>query len=140
MKKSQNHFYTSYSTVPDKLLLKVLSEVINFVLDAKIKKYIRFSKGFLSWSFVGHTKIFFISKAFFNTAYFFIIKYLLTNLVFKCNICILMTVDPTQFWVNFLIYLFEFKNIKPFTFHGLTYHGVLRFSDDICTLNKHIEF
>ena len=59
-----------------------------------------------------------------------------------------MNVDLTQFCVNVLINLQKhqnkfknkFKNIKPLTFYGLTYHGVLRFIDDICTFNKHIEF
>ena len=37
-------FSTLYTTIPQKLLIKVLSEVINFVFKSKIIKHIGFSK------------------------------------------------------------------------------------------------
>ena len=37
-------FSMLYTTIPDKLLLKMLSEVINFVFKSKVRKRIGFSK------------------------------------------------------------------------------------------------
>ena len=46
-------FRILYTTIPDKILLKVLSEVINFVFKPKVRKRIDFSKTYICWIFKG---------------------------------------------------------------------------------------
>ena len=43
-------FSVFYTTIPDKLLLKVLSEVINFVFKSKVRKRTGFSKTYVYWT------------------------------------------------------------------------------------------
>ena len=46
-------FSILYTTIPDKLLLKVLSEVINFVFKSKVRERIGFSKTYIYWTSKG---------------------------------------------------------------------------------------
>ena len=98
---------TLYTTIPLKLLLLVLSEVINFAVKTKVRKRIGFSKTSIYWTsnetgrryFTKQTLInvisFLISKCFFNTG----------NMVFKQDIDIPTSIDPATFSANLLIFL-----------------------------------
>ena len=50
---SAYEFSILYTTIPDKLLLKVLSEVINFVFKSKVRERIGFSKTYIYWTSKG---------------------------------------------------------------------------------------
>ena len=98
---------TLYTTTPLKLLLLVLSEVIYFAVKTKVRKRIGFSKTSIYWTsnetgrryLTKQTLInvisFLISKCFFNTS----------NMVFKQDIDIPMSIDPATFSANLLISL-----------------------------------
>ena len=69
-------FSTLFTTILHKLLLKVLSEIINFVFKPKVRKRIGFSKTFMYWTsnFTQQNLVnaisFFINKYFVNLTWF----------------------------------------------------------------------
>ena len=72
---------TLYTTILHKLLLKVPSEVINFVFKSKVRKYIGFSKTFIYWTSKGAGRRCFTKKTLVNSTSFLINKYFVTLLV-----------------------------------------------------------
>ena len=59
-------FSMLYSTIPDKLLLKMLSEVINFVFKSKVRKRIGFSKTQIYWTSKGAGRRYFTKQTLIN--------------------------------------------------------------------------
>ena len=59
-------FRILYTTIPDKLLLKVLSEVINFVFKSKVRKRIGFSKTYIYWTSKGAGRRYFTEQTLVN--------------------------------------------------------------------------
>ena len=68
-------FSTFYSAIPHKLLIKVLSEIINFVFKSKVRKRIGFSKTFIYWTSKGAGRRYFTKQTFVNAISFLINKY-----------------------------------------------------------------
>ena len=59
-------FSISYTTIPHKLLLKVLSKVINFVFKSKVRKRIGFSKAYIYWTSQGAGRRYFTKQTLVN--------------------------------------------------------------------------
>ena len=59
-------FSVLYTTIPDKLLLKVLSKVINFVFKSKVRKRIGFSKTYVYWTSKGAERRYFTKQILVN--------------------------------------------------------------------------
>ena len=93
-KKSVSTFECStfYTTTLDKLLIKVLSEVISFVFKSKVRQHIGFSKTSIYWTSKGVGRGYFTTQTLVNTISF------LTN---KCFVILLVT------W--FLNKIFEYQ-------------------------------
>ena len=68
-------FSTLYTTILHKLLLKVLSETINFVFKSKVRKRIGFSKTFIYWTSKGAGRRYFTKQNLVNAISFLINKY-----------------------------------------------------------------
>ena len=82
-KKSISTFECStfYTTTLDKLLIKVLSEVISFVFKSKVRQHIGFSKTSIYWTSKGVGRRYFTKKTLVNAISFFINKCFVTLLV-----------------------------------------------------------
>ena len=82
-KKSVSTFECStfYTTTLDKLLIKVLSEVISFVFKSKVRQHIGFSKTSIYWTSKGVGRRYFTKKTLVNAISFFINKCFVTLLV-----------------------------------------------------------
>ena len=82
-KKSISTFECStfYTTTLDKLLIKVLSEVISFVFKSKVRQHIGFSKTSIYWTSKGVGRRYFTKKTHVNVISFFINKCFITLLV-----------------------------------------------------------
>ena len=72
---------TCYTTILDKLLLKVLSEVISFVFKSIVTQHIGFSKTSIFWTSKGVGRRYFTKQALINTIFFLINKCFFTLLV-----------------------------------------------------------
>ena len=68
-------FSPLYTTILHKLLLKVLSEIINFVFKSKVRKRTGFSKTFIYWTSKGAGRRYFTKQNFVNAISFLINKY-----------------------------------------------------------------
>ena len=68
-------FSTLHTTILHKLLLKVLSEIINFVFKSKVRKRIGFSKTFIYWTSKGAGRRYFTKQNLVNAISFLINKY-----------------------------------------------------------------
>ena len=82
-KKSISTFECStfYTTTLDKLLIKVLSEVISFVFKSKVRQHIGFSKTSIYWTSKGVGRSYFTKQTLFNAISFLINKCFVTLLV-----------------------------------------------------------
>ena len=82
-KKSISTFECStfYTTTLDKLLIKVLSEVISFVFKSKVRQHIGFSKTSVYWASKGVGRRYFTKQNFVNAKSFLINKCFVTLLV-----------------------------------------------------------
>ena len=60
------NFSNLHTTILHKLLLKVLSEIINFVFKSKVRKGISFSKTFIYWTSKGAGRRYFIRYWYIN--------------------------------------------------------------------------
>ena len=65
---------TLYTTIPHKLLLKVVSAVINFVFKSKVRKLIGFSKTSIYWTSKGAGRRYFTKQTLVNAMPFLINK------------------------------------------------------------------
>ena len=139
-------FSTLHITIPHKFLLKVLSEVIDFVFKSKVRKRIGLSKKSIYWTSKGNERGYFIKKTLANTVSFLINKcfFAIGNMAFKQDIVIRMGFDPAPFCTNFFLYFFESKYIKQIISNGSSktdkYHQVSRFIDKHCAINDGTEF
>ena len=77
-------FSTLHTTILHKLLLKVLSEIINFVFKSKVKKRIGLSKTFIYWTSKGSGRRYFTNQNLVNAISFLINKYFV-NLTWFLN-------------------------------------------------------
>ena len=79
-KKSISTFECStfYTTTLDKLLIKVLSEVISFVFKSKVRQHIGFSKTSIYWTSKGAGRRHFTKKTLVNAISFFTNKCFVT--------------------------------------------------------------
>ena len=82
-KKSISTFQCStfYTTTLDKLLIKVLSDVISFVFKSKVRQHIDFFKTSIYWTSKGVGRRYFAKKTLVNAISFFINKCFFTLLV-----------------------------------------------------------
>ena len=82
-KKSVSTFdcSTFYTTTLDKILIKVLSEVISFGFKSKVRQHIGFSKTSIYWTSKGVGRGYFTKKTHANVISFFINKCFITLLV-----------------------------------------------------------
>ena len=72
------------TTILHKLLLKALSEIINFVFKSKVRKHIGFSKTFIYWTSKGAGRRYFTKQNLVNAIPFLINKYFV-NLTWFLN-------------------------------------------------------
>ena len=129
-------FTTLYTTIPHKLLIKVLPEVINFVIKWNTRSRIDFSKISLYWTSKGCGKRYFRRQTLIDA-----ISFLVTKCYFnKQEIGIPMGTDPAPYWANLFLYLYFFgsKYIQQLISKGslrvYKFHGTFRFIDDLCTI------
>ena len=89
-------FSALYATIPHKLLLKMLSEVINFAFKSKVRKHIAFSKTSIYWTSKGAGRRYFTKQTLVNAMSFLLNKCFFTigNMVLKQDIGIPMGIDP----------------------------------------------
>ena len=82
-RKSLSTFECSnfYMTTLEKLLIKVLSEVINFVFNTKVRQHIDFSKISIYWTSKGVGRRYFAKETLVNAIFFLINKYFFILLV-----------------------------------------------------------
>ena len=140
-------FSTLYTSIPHKLLIRVLNEIVKFVFTSKrSKSRIGFSNSSVYWTSKGVQKRYFTKTTLINAVSFLISQCYFTvgNLVFKQDIGIPMGIDPAPFWANLFLYFFESKFIKNLLSSGskraYKYHGIGRFIDDLCALNDGNDF
>ena len=77
-------FSTLHTTTLHKLLLKVASEIINFVFKSKVRKRIGFPKTFVYWTSKGAGRRYFTKQKLVNAISFLINKYFV-NLTWFLN-------------------------------------------------------
>ena len=145
-------FSTLYTKLPHTDLVKVLSELIDFVFKGG-RKDVNGSRKFLT---VKNSSCFFTRKrhkgtSFDKTQIKLMIKHLICdsyfsvgNLVFKQCIGIPMGIDPAPFWANLYLYYFENKFITHLSrierYRGFKFRNTFRFIDDACCINDEDEF
>ena len=101
-------FSTLCTTIPHKLFLKVLSEVINFVFKSKVRIRSGFSKTPICSTSKGAGRRYFTKHTLGSAMSFLINKcfFAIGNMVFKQDIGIPMSIDLAPFWANlFLTFL-----------------------------------
>ena len=81
-------FSTLYTTILHKLLLKVLSEIINFVFKPKVIKRIGFSKTVMYWTSEGTGRRYFTKQNLVNSICFLINKYFVNQTRFLNKILV----------------------------------------------------
>ena len=99
---------TLYTTILHKLLLKVLSEVINFFFKSKVRKCIGFSKTSIYWTSKGAGRRYFTKQTLINAISFLINKCFVTLLIkwFLNKILVYQLVltqhhfGPTSFFIS----------------------------------------
>ena len=110
-------FTALYTSMPQILLIKVLSSIINFVFKSNTWRPVGFSKTSIYWASKGFGRRYFTGQTLTNAASFLITKYYFTigNLVFKQ--------EKTYFYITSNLYLF--KNLK-----SKGYPSAYKFHDD----------
>ena len=95
--------------IPHNLLIKVLSEIKNFVFKLKTRSCISFTKASVRWTLISCGGKYFTRETLIDAILFLITKSFFTiqNLVFKQGIGTPMGMDPAPYWetscYNFLI-------------------------------------
>lgn len=114
------NFTALYKTVPHDLLIKVLSEIINFVSKPKTRICIGFSKTSISRTSKGWGRRYFIRLTLTDAISFPIRKWYFTigKLVLKQKIDISMRTDLASYWANLFLYFFEFKYVQQLLSKG----------------------
>ena len=139
-------FSTLYTTIPHKLLIRVLSDIIRLVFRSNTYKKIGFSESSVYWTDKGVGKRSFTQRNLIEVVSFLIEKCYFTigNLVFKQDIGIPMGIDPAPFWANLFLYHFESKYVQSLISAGsdraYRFHATSRFIDDLIAINDHEEF
>ena len=112
IKISLYNFRTFYTTISYNLLIKVLSEIINFVFKWKFPSKVGFSATSIYWASKGLAKRYFTENNLTETI-MFLIKYsylTIENMVFKEDIGIPTGIDPAPFLaIMFFFVLFFFS-------------------------------
>ena len=86
-------FTTLYTAIPHNLLIKVLSEVMNFVFKSKTPSRIGFSKTSIPWTSKGYARRYFTRQTLIDFILFLIkIRFTIGNLMFKQEIGIYMVI------------------------------------------------
>ena len=75
VKKKAKSILTLHTTILHKLLLEVLSEIINFIFKSKVRKRIGFSKTIIYWTSKGAGRRYFAKQNLVNAISFLINKY-----------------------------------------------------------------
>ena len=141
-------FTILYTTIPHKLLIKALSEVIKFYLQIKdtmsnwlfeninllnIKRLLKkiLHKTSFDWChLISHHKILFYHWK--------------PSIHWKQDIGIPMGIDLAPYWASSFLYLFESRYVQQSLSQGspraYNFHGTSRFIDDISTINDDGEF
>ena len=151
MKKNAKSLYTFdfstlYTTIPHKLLIKVLSDIIKLVFKSNSFERIGFSESSVYWTTKGVGKRTFTQQSLTDSVSFLIENCYFTigNLVLKQDIGIPMGIDPAPFWANLFLYHFESKYIQLLISEGsnraFKYHATSRFIDDLIAINDGKEF
>ena len=139
-------FSTLYTTIPHKLLIEVLSNVIKFVFNSNTHKKIGFSKSSVYWTTKGVGNRSFTQGSLIEAVSVLIEQCYFTvgNLVFKQDIGIPMGIDPAPFWANLFLYYFESKYVQLLISAGsekaFKFHATSRFIDDLIAINDNQEF
>ena len=139
-------FSTLYTTIPHKLLLQVLSDIIKLVFKSNTYNRIGFSDSSTYWTKKGVGKRYFTQTRLIETVSFLIEECYFTigNLVFKQNIGIPMGIDPAPFWANLFLHHFESKYMQLLISAGsdkaFRFHSTNRFIDDLIAINDRDEF
>ena len=113
-------FTTPYTAIPHNLLIKVLSEVIDFVFKSKAPSRISFSETSVYWTSNGCGRRYFTSQTLIDVISFLFTKTFFTigNLVFKHKMDIPMDIDPAPYWANLFLYFFELKYVEQLISEG----------------------
>ena len=139
-------FSTLYTTIPHKLLIEVLSNIIKFVFKSNSNKKIGFSESSVYWTNEGVGKRYFTQKSLIECVSYLILKCFFTigGNVFKQDIGIPMGIDPAPFWANLFLYHFESKYVQLLISSGsdkaYRFHATSRFIDDLIAINDSDEF
>ena len=135
-----------YTTIPHNFLIKLLSEVINFVFKSKTRSRIGFSKTSIYQTSKGCGRKCFTTQIVIDVILFLTTKcyFMIKNLVFKQEIGIPVDIYLAPYWENLFLYFFESKFVQQLMSKGFprvcNFHGTSRFTDNFCTLNFDIEF
>ena len=113
------NFTTLYLIIHHNLLVKVLSEVINFSFKTKAQNQIGFSNTLVYWRSNPCERRYFTRQTLIDAISFLITKCYLTmrNLVLRQEIGILKNIDPAPYWASkplsaiFLIQVYLANNI-----------------------------
>ena len=139
-------FATLYTTLPHDLLVKTLTEIINFVFDCGCRNRLGFSASSVYWTTKGKDNRFFT-----NTSLAECMEFLIRNCYFKVgnhilkqNIGIPMGIDPAPFWANLFLYQYESQYVQNLVSNSspraYNFHSVGRFIDDLCAINDRDDF
>ena len=125
-------FTTLHTTIPHKFVIKVLSEVINFVLKSKTRSRIVFSETSNYWTSKGCGRRYFARQTLFDAISFLVRKcnFTIGNVVFKEEISIPMGINPTPYWADVFQHFFESKDVQQFISEiscAYRFHGTSRF-------------
>ena len=128
-------FSTFHTIIPRKLLIIVLSEVIDFAFKSKVRKCIDFSETSMYWISKGAGRRYVIKETLVDAMPFIISKYFFTigDIVFKRDISMPTGIDPAPFWANFFIYLFAAKYMKQLILNGSKYINIMGFLYSLMT-------
>ena len=113
IKISLYNFRTFYTTISYNLLIKVLSEIINFVFKWKFPSKVGFSATSIYWASKGLAKRYFTENNLTDTI-MFLIKYsylTIENMVFKEDIGIPTGIDPAPFLAIMSFFCFVFFSV-----------------------------
>ena len=113
-KISSYDFSTLHTSITDNLLIKVLSEILNFVFKSKARSEVVFSATYIYWNSKGLGKRYSTEKSIME-AITSLIKncyFTIGNKIFKQNFGIPMGIDSAPFWKNMFPYFFEPKHVQ----------------------------
>ena len=103
-----------YTSLPHKLLLKVLSEVINFVFKSKVKKPTSFSKTSIYWTYNEAERGYFTKQTLADAIFFLTNKcfFIISNMVFIQHIGIATGICDVFYHQYLDIFTFVFKRCR----------------------------